>query len=271
MVLMYAVRLTLLVRKDGFTQGKRVFNDRDAGFISKFITDSLEGEGVATLLNSLNKRIPISDVRYWILKKNNITSDYFCLKYRYQTSATGVFFLERSTAQYWNIEQSDIHCLTCLNNLQKVIDSEGACYEIHEHTGILQAIKVDLPDPLTGSSVIYSFQFSITEQQLKPMDKQVLKCLLPVFFHAVRQLGRSTDNQCLLSKREIAVLEWIKQGKSTWDISQVLNITERTVNFHVKNIFKKLGVVSRAQAVAVAIDLGVINSSVLREKVEFVE
>jgi len=70
----------------------------------------------------------------------------------------------------------------------------------------------------------------------------------------------------LLSKREIAVLEWIKQGKSTWDISQVLSIAERTVNFHVKNIYKKLGVVSRAQAVTVAIDLGVIESFVSRNE-----
>lgn len=242
-----------------------MFDDKDIGFISTFITDSLEGEGVASLLNSLNKRIPMSDASYLILKKNKITSDYLCLKYSYQTSATGVLFLEYATEQYWNVEKPDTHCLTCLNNLQKVIESEMPCYEIHEHSGILQAIKVDLPDPLTGSRVVYSFQFSITEQKLKPSDRQVLKCLLPVFFHAVRQLGRSTGNQCLLSTREVAVLEWIKQGKSTWDISQVLSITERTVNFHVKNIFKKLGVVSRAQAVAVAIDLGVIMSSVTRE------
>lgn len=248
-----------------------MFDHKDTRFISKFITDSLEGEGVATLLNSLNKRIPISDASYWVLKKNNVTSDYFCLKYSYQTSATGVFFLKRSIEQYWNAEKPDIHCLACLNNLQKVIDSEVPCYEIHEHSGILQAIKVDLPDPLTGSRVIYSFQLSIIEQKFKPSDKQVLKCLLPVFFHTVRQLNTCVGSQCLLSKREISVLEWIKQGKSTWDVSQVLNITERTVNFHVKNIFKKLGVVSRAQAVAVAIDLGVIKSSVLRDDVEFVE
>ncbi len=55
-----------------------------------------------------------------------------------------------------------------------------------------------------------------------------------------------------LSPREKEVLKWLKMGKTSWDIAQILRISERTVNYHVGNIMKKLGVVSRMQAVSVA-------------------
>jgi len=61
-----------------------------------------------------------------------------------------------------------------------------------------------------------------------------------------------------LSKREEEVLTWSKRGKSSWEISAILDISERTVNFHVNNIMQKLNAVSRTQAVAVAIERGLI-------------
>jgi LuxR family transcriptional regulator, quorum-sensing system regulator CviR len=62
-----------------------------------------------------------------------------------------------------------------------------------------------------------------------------------------------------LSAREKEVLNWLKQGKSSWDISVILGISERTVNFHVYNMMRKLGVTSRLQAVAVATESGLID------------
>jgi DNA-binding CsgD family transcriptional regulator len=63
----------------------------------------------------------------------------------------------------------------------------------------------------------------------------------------------------LLSVREIEVLNWLKHGKSTWDISAILGISESTVNFHVRNITQKLDTVNRTQAVAVGASLGLID------------
>jgi DNA-binding CsgD family transcriptional regulator len=62
-----------------------------------------------------------------------------------------------------------------------------------------------------------------------------------------------------LSEREKEVLSWSKRGKSSWEISAILDISERTVNFHVNNIMQKLNAVSRTQAVAVAIERGLIK------------
>ncbi len=66
-------------------------------------------------------------------------------------------------------------------------------------------------------------------------------------------------NTIVLSSREKEVLNWLKQGKSSWAISKILGISESTVNFHVYNIMQKLGAVNRPQAIAVAARLGLIE------------
>jgi DNA-binding CsgD family transcriptional regulator len=68
-----------------------------------------------------------------------------------------------------------------------------------------------------------------------------------------------TNKSMVLSSREKEVIEWLQQGKSSWEISSILKISERTVNFHVGNILRKLDVVNRAQAIAVAARFGLID------------
>lgn len=62
-----------------------------------------------------------------------------------------------------------------------------------------------------------------------------------------------------LSAREHECLLWSAEGKTAWEISQILHISERTVVFHLQNAADKLGVVNRQQAVARAIALGLIT------------
>ena len=59
--------------------------------------------------------------------------------------------------------------------------------------------------------------------------------------------------QLILSKREIEVLSWIKEGKTSWEIARILLISERTVNFHVRNVIKKLDAKNRTHALAIAV------------------
>ncbi len=72
-------------------------------------------------------------------------------------------------------------------------------------------------------------------------------------------MDRLIEAKPYLSKREREVLIWLTKGKSSWEVSVILDISERTVNFHVRNIMQKLNSVSRTQAVAVAIEKGIIN------------
>jgi DNA-binding NarL/FixJ family response regulator len=56
--------------------------------------------------------------------------------------------------------------------------------------------------------------------------------------------------QLKLTNREGEVLLWIARGKSTRDIGEILNISPRTVNKHLEQIYPKLGVENRTAAAA---------------------
>jgi LuxR family quorum sensing-dependent transcriptional regulator len=49
------------------------------------------------------------------------------------------------------------------------------------------------------------------------------------------------------------VLAWSSQGKSAWEIGEILNLAKRTVDEHAKTAMRKLGARTRTQAVAIAI------------------
>jgi len=56
-----------------------------------------------------------------------------------------------------------------------------------------------------------------------------------------------------LTPREAEVLLWVSYGKSNRMISEILGISPRTVNKHLEQVFKKLGVETRAAAAALAV------------------
>jgi LuxR family transcriptional regulator, quorum-sensing system regulator BjaR1 len=61
-----------------------------------------------------------------------------------------------------------------------------------------------------------------------------------------------------LTSREREVLHWIAAGKSSWDVSVILGISERTVNWLISRAARKLNAVNRTQAVVNAIRSGQI-------------
>jgi len=56
-----------------------------------------------------------------------------------------------------------------------------------------------------------------------------------------------------ITKRESEVLYWVSYGKTSWEISQILVMSPRTVNKHLEQIYKKLGVDNRTSAAALSI------------------
>jgi LuxR family transcriptional regulator, quorum-sensing system regulator BjaR1 len=65
--------------------------------------------------------------------------------------------------------------------------------------------------------------------------------------------------QFKLTPRERECLAWVAAGKSDWDISQILGISEDTAHEYVHNGIAKLGATTRAQAVAIGILEGLIR------------
>jgi LuxR family transcriptional activator of bioluminescence operon len=62
-----------------------------------------------------------------------------------------------------------------------------------------------------------------------------------------------------LTEREKECLLWAAEGKTGWEIANIIKISERTVTFHLQNVVQKLGVVNRQQAISRALSMGLIE------------
>lgn len=67
------------------------------------------------------------------------------------------------------------------------------------------------------------------------------------------------DKQALLTKREQEIFDLLVRSKSTSEIADLLNISEKTVRNHISNVILKLDVKGRSQAIIELLKLGVIN------------
>ena len=63
----------------------------------------------------------------------------------------------------------------------------------------------------------------------------------------------------LLSTREAEILTLIANGFSSQEVASKISISEQTVTTHMKNIYRKLNVHTRSQAVASAKNQGLLN------------
>jgi LuxR family maltose regulon positive regulatory protein len=107
------------------------------------------------------------------------------------------------------------------------------------HQAAAQGIRADYAGRLLGA-----FEFQVAEKEATPVN-----------VHSEVRLVEP------LSDREIEVLELIAQGLSNREVGQRLYISQGTVKAHTSNIYGKLGVRSRTQAVACAQSLGLLDVS----------
>lgn len=74
---------------------------------------------------------------------------------------------------------------------------------------------------------------------------------------------RSTPDQVLageLTPRQREIAAWVVAGKSDWEIGTILQISHKTVNYHVENIKRVYGVRSRSQFIAAIVRDGGLPS-----------
>lgn len=68
-----------------------------------------------------------------------------------------------------------------------------------------------------------------------------------------------TEREPDLSPREKDCILWIAKGKSSWEIGRILGISVDTVNFHVKNVLRKMDTSNRTAAAIKALIFGIIE------------
>ena len=91
-----------------------------------------------------------------------------------------------------------------------------------------------------------------------PEDTRGAASLASIYLHnRLFTLKRmEQEDSVALTPREVECLHWVAAGKSDWQIGQILNISAKTVNYHVENVKRKFGVATRIQAVVAAMRQG---------------
>ncbi len=109
------------------------------------------------------------------------------------------------------------------------------------------------------------YVFLSTQDLSDPVFRRSLRFLLPYLDHGMRLVSHLSiqggENEATpverddpaelsgLSQRETEIMDWVRMGKTNYEIGIILNISAFTVKNHLQRIFKKLGTSSRAQAV----------------------
>lgn len=113
-------------------------------------------------------------------------------------------------------------------------------------------------DPSASTYVGFSFVGRKTKGRERVLD--ILKYIIPFYAEAFNRISKDEKRRDFnLTPKEIEILQWLKEGKSSWEISVILHCSKRTVDFHVENAKLKLNAVTRAQAIAIALHYGVIT------------
>lgn len=147
-----------------------------------------------------------------------------------------------------------------LGNQLQLLPEEQLVLNESREAGLRHGVSVPLFGALGRVSVVsFASQFDDAE----PLQRlSHLNALAGQFHVAFADIARPHENRQArvdLSNRERDCLRWTAEGKSSWDIGMILNISENTVNFHIKNAMRKLETTSRTVAVLKAIRLNLIE------------
>ncbi len=125
------------------------------------------------------------------------------------------------------------------------------------------AFMEDYNDCLTMSYEGYTrdtFVF-LKKKSFRKEDRMIADVILPYMREAnvrlMTQIERAEN--CNITRREMEILHWLKEGKTSWEISQILDISESTAKFHVQNIKEKLDASNKTQAIVIAIKEGILD------------
>ncbi len=133
----------------------------------------------------------------------------------------------------------------------------ATCTEFGLHSGLTVPLT-----PPTGQTAFFSLVSADSG-----LDSDRLGNLLPAasmfsnyLFDAYMRIDR-IDNPKVqeLTARELECVFWACEGKTAWEMAQIVGVAERTVNFHLTSVIKKLGAANRQHAVAKAVMYGLVK------------
>ncbi|MFT2098170.1 response regulator [Marinomonas sp. 2405UD66-6] len=165
------------------------------------------------------------------------------------------------------------------NNAQSALDSMGQHLMTTTHAGVIAWATPQTYALLAKARVSDDWQQSEMALQIRlwlahePAVGNVLKLTGLDYPLALKMMGLTEQKEVLLkledgnkptgptllklelglTDRESEVLHWIANGKTNREVAEILEMSPRTVNKHLEQIFPKLGVENRTSAAGVAL------------------
>ncbi|WP_281560319.1 helix-turn-helix transcriptional regulator [Thalassomonas sp. RHCl1] len=145
----------------------------------------------------------------------------------------------------------------CLNeskpaDYRKLLLEKKALIPSNETEGIFSPEECQLVIPVNGLGSEFACLIFSMPQQL--MEEKILEKLgwywvmLSPFIYS-RYRKKVMEQVTKMTKRELECIKWASEGKTSWEISQLLTISQRTVDFHLANCIAKTDSINRQQAV----------------------
>ncbi|HOB63199.1 MAG TPA: response regulator transcription factor [Candidatus Competibacteraceae bacterium] len=154
--------------------------------------------------------------------------------------------------------------VTLLDLRMPLLDGVGAMDAIRHHDALARIVVLTTFD--TDNEIAQAIKSGAKGYLLKDAQREELlecirkvhggeTCIAPAL---VAKLAAGISSETLTG-RELDVLALLARGKSNREIGVALFISETTVKSHLRNIFAKLNVLSRTEAITVASRRGLIQ------------
>jgi LuxR family transcriptional regulator, quorum-sensing system regulator LasR len=145
-----------------------------------------------------------------------------------------------------------------------VQSSLSPLYERFHSHGIGSGVALTIRGP-SGDYVCVGFSNEARKQDAASEPTRQLGTLFVAASAMYNRLQASglvkptVDAKPLLTPREIECLKWARAGKTGWETSMILGISQATATFHLKNAITKLEASNKTHAVVCAVERGLIN------------
>lgn len=136
------------------------------------------------------------------------------------------------------------------NNLHSIIDGSGlrrgvgyVCEGCHQDSGELLVL----------------FASPVSKDQLPKVDVDFSKICSVISGKINSSNAYQDEVKYKISKRELECIRWTAEGKTSYEISVILNLSENTVNNYIATAAKKVGAVNRSHMISIAARSGIIH------------
>jgi DNA-binding CsgD family transcriptional regulator len=128
------------------------------------------------------------------------------------------------------------------------------CRELGVHSGV----TIPLHGPGTEIDLI---SLSLRDEKTDTADRLgMLYAISAQYWLKFNELNDPpAPKEMHLTTKELECLRWCKEGKTNWEIGEIMSTSEKTVEFHLSNAIRKLGACNRITAVVIAIRCGLIS------------